>query len=404
MKTNLVTTLIIINLATSFAARADLKTDKSLELSDFKGNSFFQMMSISDGVKSALDADENQDFNIATLAEIQAAKTHFDPSVYAKVTGLFTDGEAGFEKLVGMLVGQTATPSSMAGVIGKALETPGLLKSQSAIGLAAVTIAPFLSMSSGAGTVVHIDGQNAYYNFGYKAGSTDPTELAKDVKSGRSFGASAGHAALDASDIYYLKELDALLGATSDASGFYRSMLSVLVSCDSSQYSTLSADAQTVSTDFFAIYTAELDRNLMTGLKLHPWENDLAEVTLLSAYGNRAGMVEKSGQLVEGSAVEYFGVGQNGSGIGETRKDRMALQLSVSNAERSLHPELLTAIDQLIGTRSGQDVMHGFMIFINDPNNQAALASHSEQLVKAMTDFLSALSNDANLITQRIQN
>jgi hypothetical protein len=401
MKKNLIVSLML-SLA-AVAAHADLKTNKSLELGNFKGSSFFEMMSSSGGIKSALDADENQSFTVASFDEVQAAKAHFDPSVYAKITGLFADQEIGFGKLVDALAGQSATPATMAGVIGRALEAPGLLKSPNAIGLAAVTISPFLSMASGAGTVVRIDGENSYYNFGYKAGSTDPTELAKDVKSGRSFGASAGHEALDASDVYYLKELDSFLTQTQDPSDFYQSLLDVLVSCDSSSYNVLAENAQTVSTDFFAIYTAELDRNLMTGLKQHPWENDLAEVTLLSAYGNRSGMIEKSGQFVEGSATEYFGVGQTGSGIGETRKDRMALQLSVSNAERKLNPALLSEIDQLIGTKSNQDVIHGFMVYLNNPDNQASLHANADRLVKAMSSFLSDIHNNDGSITQSIR-
>jgi hypothetical protein len=401
---NLNMLVLSVVLATSSVAKADLKTNKSLELGDFRGSSFFQMMSSSNGIKSALDSDENQSFTIASFDEVQAAKSHFDPSVYAKVVKLFADQDSGFEKLVDTLAGTSATPATMAGVIGKALEAPGLLKSPDAIGLAAVTIAPFLSMASGAGTVVRIDGENSYYNFGYKAGSTDPTELAKDVKSGRSFGASVGHQALDASDVYYLKELDSFLSESTDPTNFYQNLLDVLVNCDSSQYPTLDQSAQTVSTDFFAIYTAELDRNMMTGLKQHPWENDLAEVTLLSAYGNRAGKVEKSGQLVEGVASDYFGVGKSGSGIGETRKDRMALQLSVSNAERKINPALTGEIDQLIGTNSNQDIIHGLMVYLNNPSNQDSIRQNADRLVSAMVGFLSDIHNQDNLITQSIQN
>lgn len=213
-----------------------------------------------------------------------------------------------------------------------------------------------------------------------------------------------GHEALDASDVYYLKELDGFLSKSADPSDFYQNLLNVLVGCDSSQYSSIAKDAQTVSTDFFAIYTAELDRNMMTGLKQHPWENDLAEVTLLSAYGNRAGMIEKSGQFVEGSVTDYFGVGQTGSGIGETRKDRTALQLLVSNAERKLHPSLMNEIDQLIGTKPNQDVIHGLMVYLNNPKNQSSIHQNADRLVKTMLNFLSNIHSDDTSITQSIKN
>ena len=43
--------------------------------------------------------------------------------------------------------------------------------------------------------------------------------------------------------------------------------MNVLASSSSEGFNKLPKDAQTVATDFLAIYTAELDRFVMTGLK-----------------------------------------------------------------------------------------------------------------------------------------
>jgi uncharacterized protein YgfB (UPF0149 family) len=81
----------------------------------------------------------------------------------------------------------------------------------------------------------------------------------------------------------------------------------------------------------------------------------------------------------------------------------MALQLSVSNAERKLNPALLSEIDQLIGTKSNQDVIHGFMVYLNNPDNQASLHANADRLVKAMSSFLSDIHNNDGSITQSIR-
>jgi len=243
-------------------------------------------------------------------------------------------------------------------------------------------------------------GGGAYYlNYGYKPGSTDATELAEDVKSGRSFGASAGHKALDASDAYYLTELGNYLGKTKDPSSFYEALFNVLTESNGSDIEKLPADGQAVATDFVAIYTAELDRSLMSNLQQHPWENDLAEVTLLSAYGNAAGLVMKSGKLVKGTPKDYFAVGKAGSGIGETRADRQKLQRLVSQAEAKLNPGLVANLEKIIGKPADGDLIHGIMQYLNNLHDQSSVAQQSADLTKVAVQFLQQLHDDAAKIT-----
>ena len=224
-----------------FLSQTSVAIDK-LEISQFTGKTCLQMVMDAGGIKAALDKDEKASFKFADKETIKKAADDFDPSVFKKVTRFFKDGDSGLDKLVDALGGQSATPATAAGVIAKQLKDLNLLADPNKIGLAAVSIAPFLSLASGAGTEVVINDKNFYYNFGYKPGSQDKVELAKDVKSGRSFGASPGHRALDASDVYYLSELDAFLIKNKDPSAFYESLLRILAQDDPSGYSKLNLD------------------------------------------------------------------------------------------------------------------------------------------------------------------
>jgi hypothetical protein len=384
------------------ASDLSFRPEKSAELSPSDGT-FYQFMTAPQGIKSKLDLDENDSFTVGNQEAIHSAAAGFDPSVFKKISDLFSDGDTGLDKLIESLAGHSFTPANIAAAIGTSLKSQSLLKDPGKIGLASVEIAPFLALASGAGTVVHINSENFFYNYGYKPGSTDSTELAQDVKSGRSFGASPGHKALDASDTFYLTELGDFLDKTPAPQAFYQTLLQVLTECDTSGYSKLPVAGQTVATDFFAVYTAELDRNIMASLKEHPWENDLAEVTILSAYGTQAGMIEKNGALVKGDPKDYFGVGTGGSGIGITRSDRTKLQVEVTKAERALHPEIVMAVEKLTNTRLGDDVIHGLMVYLNTPENQDVIKRNADQLTKAVTDFITQIRSDASVITKSIQ-
>jgi hypothetical protein len=395
----------LVLVAPTFALSAPLLLDKAIDLSDFQGKPFFEAMTAPGGIKEALDADEQASFTVADKATLhRAAKADFEPSVYQKLTRLFKNGEKGFDALVDGLQGESLTPATVAGAIAGQLKQQGSLVDVKKIGLSAVMIAPFLSLASGAGTEVTLNRENYYYNYGYLPGSDDKTELARDLKSGRSFGAGPGHRALDASDVFYLTELGNYLEKTSDPLPFYRVLLGVLTQNDTSGFDALNSEGQTVATDFFAIYTAELDRHIMAHLQLHPWENDLAEVTLLSAYGTRVGMIHKNGRLVRGKPKDYFGVGPGGSGIGETRRDRRALQVKLTQSLRKLHPEVVTQLEKLIGAKRGSaDVFRGFMEYLNNTATQSKVKRDATKLSDSVEAIVEQLSGDADELTKEIK-
>ncbi|WP_394835632.1 hypothetical protein LVJ94_01720 [Pendulispora rubella] len=370
-------------------------------LSDFEGNTFLEAMSMRGGIKESLDTDEATHFAFASPATLHAVESNFDPQVRAKLSRFMKDGAEGLDELVEALAGQQTTPAGAPGAIGTQLENLDLLANHDAIGLAAVSLSPFLSLASGAGTVVRVHANNYYYNIGYKPGSSEPAELAKHVKSGRSFGAGPMHRALDASDVFYLTEMDHYFGEETSPEDFFRALLQILLRCDASGYARLSDEGQTVATDFLAIYTAELDRHLMSGLAQHPWENDLAEVTMLSSYGTPSGLVRVDGQLRRGTPKDYFGVGHTGSGIGITRRDRMALQRAVTDAERTLHPEVVRNLESIVGHRGG-DAMHAVMLYLNDADTQRDVRRNGGRLLEAVTTFLTRIHDDASAITDRI--
>src|SRR5207249_2664251 len=98
----------------------------------------------------------------------------------------------------------------------------------------------------------------------------------------------------------------------------------------------------------------------------------------------------------------YFGVGQTGSGIGESRNDRRALQVAVSQAEKQLHPDVAANLEKIIGVSFDGDIIHKLMKYINDPKNQAAIHDNAAELTQAVTDFIGQLRTDAQAITDLI--
>ena len=378
------------------------KTAQSVvSLSDFRGKTFLQFMVAPNGMKAALDKAQLESLTFADKNSIRLAADRFDGDVYKKILRSLTGGQTGLDQLMDALAGKTTTPDHAAGIIAGELKELNLAAQPEKIGLTAVAAAPFLALASGNGVTTILDRNNYYLNYGYKSGN-NPAELEKDVKSGRSFGASTGHKALDVSDKYYLLELDKLLTSTEDTSSFYRTLLEVITRCDSSRLPGLPTLTQTVATDFIAVYTAEIDRHAMAGFKTHPWENDLAEATLVSSYASTERKVVVGGKLVDGAPVNFFGVGVQGSGIGIMRKDRRTLQLAVANLERKLHPELVGRVETLIGRRGG-DVFHNLMTFLNNPQNQSKVQASAAQLTDAIVEFLAQVHVDSRLITDDVK-
>ncbi len=119
----------------------------------------------------------------------------------------------------------------------------------------------------------------------------------------------------------------------------------------------------------------------------------------------------KNGALVPGTAAAYFAVGTAGSGIGETRKDfvKLATRITTFESDPHQHPDLVNAIvnltpitDKTILSQVKGDVLRRFLVYLNRPEFQGSIQSHSIDFVTAMVAFLKQINTDNAAITQFI--
>jgi hypothetical protein len=197
-----------------------------------------------------------------------------------------------------------------------------------------------------------------------------------------------------------------------EISSIYEAILEVLTKSDGSKLSSLSSSAQVMAIDFFTIYTAELVRHVMATLDVekHPWEIDIAEVTLLTAYGSASGMVMKHGSLVAGTAADYYAQGISGGGIGDTRADFTRLGNLITAYEAEQHPDLIQTLVNLtpiqdVGILSAVDgdVFRRVLVFLNRTEFQDAVRTHADAINNAMVQLLNQVRLDQSRITQYVQ-
>jgi hypothetical protein len=254
-------------------------------------------------------------------------------------------------------------------------------------------------VAKGAGVAIRIDSQNYIFNVGYLNGS-HPQD---DVKSGRSYGVGPTGKESDPSDVAYLSELESYLQSEPEAAGdFVKTLMLVLTNCDTSGWPKLSANGQIVATDFLAIYTAESDRHIMVDLSpnSHPWEIDLAAATFVSIFDAKSGLLMLNGSLVKGSIKQWWAKGTQGSGIGETRKDRIALQKLIGNFEAGLdETKEISAITQ---SPTDNDVIQNVLEYLNTPNAPLVMTGgQGEQLSDLMQSYLVHVQTDATKIADQ---
>jgi len=383
---------------------------RTINISDFSGKTYLQtMQSPGNGIFDKTDADDKTPVTIATPDQIVAVLLGMlDQSVVQKLYGFFINGEQDFRTVIADIqfpLSPDETRKKLASHI-----QDSILKDPQKKNLALDTCTTLVLLASGSGTLVKINANDYFYNVGYK----NPV-----VQSGRSFSTAPGRAILDPSDVYYLTEMDLYLrpAMTGNIGPFYQALFSFLTKSDASQISSLSSAAQIVATDLLAIYTAELDRHIMTNLDVHkhPWEIDVAEVTLLTSYGAASGKVMKQGQLQSGTAVDYFAksTSGSGSGIGETRKDFMKLAEKITAFENGPqhHPDLVQKIidltpiqDPTILSAVDGDVFRRFLIFLNRPEFESQVTSSADALALAMNYLLLQIQADQADITTFITN
>jgi hypothetical protein len=380
--------------------------DRTIDLSSFAGQTFLQAMQAGgSGIFDKTEADYGTPVTIVNADQIAQDVNQFDSQVSQQVIGMFKNGQADFQSVMSNIQGKSFSPQNIRAGLQPFISQSNL-KPKASPNIAVDASADIALLASGSGTLVKIDSANYFYNVGYQK---------PIVKSGRSYAAAPGRSLLDPSDKMYLSEMAEYLkpADTPDASPFYTAILKVLTNCNTSDFATLPAAAQVTATDFLTIYTAELERHVMVNLvpSEHPWEIDLAEVTFLSSYSAASGMVMEHGSLVPGTAVVYYGIGTTGSGIGETRKDfvKLATQITTFESDPHHHPELINAIlnltpiqDQKILSQVKGDVIRRFLVYLNRPEFQSSIQSHSSDFVNAMVVFLRQINADNGQITQYI--
>jgi hypothetical protein len=388
--------LLVMTLAMashSYAAQSPLTFEHTIELEQYEGMTYLETVSDPQyGIKAHFDADYQSSYVFEDCQKLIDKIEHFDRKIVRHVLRSFRNDQNQICEQLSSLAGNTFSPDDIVRHLREVYSGRGNI----------YALSHFIGLVSGAGTLVVIDQRNYFYNFGYRDGSK-----ADDVKSGRSYGASPGHNANDASDILYLKELSDYLAETDEPEQYFRVFLQIMADSNSNTYSMLSEKGQTAMTDFIAIYTAELVRHTMVDLnpKKHPWENDLAEATFMSVYSQASGLLLKGKELIESPLRGYWAKSQwsGRSGIGIGRSDRRRLQRVVSRYIRAEYKLIANDIDQIIGKRRDGDLFRGLMEFINNYDHQNHLKENQMILTEKYAEIIRILRSDADLISDFVR-
>ena len=246
----------------------------------------------------------------------------------------------------------------------------------------------------------------------YKVGKLNPHE---EVMSGRSFASSFNRGAADATDPEYLRDLQKFLNETPDQRAFYKALILSIANSDPSGFRDVSPFGQAVLGDLLTVYTAEAVRHLMVNLKdgQHPWEIDLAAVTVVSSVSAKTGKVVSGGQVVEDDLGAWFAPSPNNkpdgpqrSGIGITRRDRVKLQQAIHKFEMGTPDgaELIKKIQGIIGSQYNKDdVIQGVFEFLSNPYTPTSLGAKAPQLADLMSKFVELAHEDAHEIMKTVR-
>ncbi len=265
---------------------------------------------------------------------------------------------------------------------------------------------------TGSGVAIRIDAKNYIFNVGYHdASKSDATTLKNDVKSGRSYGIGPTEHESDPSDIAYLTELgNYFKSEPGNMDKFFHAILLATFNNDTSGWASLSQAGQIVATDFIAIYTAEAARHIMVKLdpRKHPWEVDLAAATFVSTFVTTTGQIMQNVtpdadtptyRMKPGTPTQWWAKGQVGSGIGETRQGRLALQKAIAAYElsKSGHPDLVKAIVAITGTPKGNDVINDVFEYLSAPKGPRSIKNVTAQggLMDLFLQYMAAVRQDA---------
>jgi len=392
----------------SQAAEPALDVSASFDISrDGAGKTFFELMNNQGGIKKALDQDYVESVIVADVETFLEKSKNFDH--IRELEGKLKGGRAGLIKLIKSLEGQEIPVPDMYSKVMSSLTRNNLLSGSSRV---AGALVPVIAIASGKGVMVRIDEENYVYNYGYAVGSGGEDLVADETnrKTGRSYGASVERNAYDPTDNDYLRALSSYIASSSDkeVENFYRAVFEILIKNDTSRVSSLKAAGQTVMADFLAIYMAELDRHLMTGLKKYEWENALTEITMLAAYASseegvtldpRGGAdntndrqwVASSELRSKDRLLGFFGVGTDGSGLdGRNKSRRHALSRKIVSEQRKVDRDLVEKIESLIGVSSNRDVdvYDEIMETLNNYRTQDRVRRNGDKLIDAVVEFV----------------
>lgn len=410
--------------------------DLTVNLVDSKGSTFFELMTQENGIRDKMNQAFQHPFEVLSLEKIGELQDKFSTKVWRS---LYDE-----ELLTPVLEKEAGKEFSNKSLNAKLTKTykvfppwdPGM----------------FLSMAGGSAVLVHLNEKTYYYNVGYDDGGfanaeeamaaererQGPGEKLKEpvgINSGRSYAAGPSHPADDASYVDYLKNLRAYLDNRDDLAPFYKAILAILVKSDPSALDDLDSrplkrtvstdrgdravtiDGQSLVADFMAVYTAELYRHLFASLKKHDWENALAELTFVSSYSERAGLVQDvDGQIVEGTPSNWRYIGTQGSGIGgKAGINRRSFQSKVCDAARKLKIDSLRKVDAMTKevverlnknrkerAVTNRDCFKSVMITLNDPQFQSTVKENAKVLTNDFVSFLGTIRERHDEITQII--
>ena len=111
--------LLILPILLAAPPALPLAHQKNLE--NYRGQTFLETISNSDGVKSALDEDYVREYSVAGWAQISQALENFDAKVQRKTLNSFAEGSKGLAEFVTLLEGTKFTPERMVQVVSPKL-------------------------------------------------------------------------------------------------------------------------------------------------------------------------------------------------------------------------------------------------------------------------------------------
>ena len=376
-----------------------------------KGQTYFSLMK--ETVKPQLDAIATSGFSPVNGQKAVGVLANVGHKVSSGALRAAHDNET-LAAVADGLKGQTLNFYNLPAAIGQLNK-----------GVSRFDLTTYIALASGAGVAIEIDDKNTFYNVNYGTGS-----VAQDEMTGRSFSETPLHKADDISDKSYLKGLEDLVRGEKHQNDFFAVILQGLVNCDFSGYQKLSDLGQSVATDFFAIYTAEQDRHMMSGLKAHAWDEALLEVTLLASLhggqdkiallvsGEMKDVVENQvrcgksdGVTRDASLIDYWQFTTNPdpkacgrSGINITRKDFRALGLAISKFERDHNPTIVANVERHFdGVRAGANVFAELSAALINEKAPRSMGLDGQMLVEDMLVFLEQVRADANQITSSVR-